>query len=158
VANNEILDAEVIGTQFRRFFHRRTGFTITEVMVALVAIAVVGVAIAQLAFFGIQELASLKAQQAANELAANILEAARTMPWERLDKEWAATQTVPADMKDLLPEGKVVVTVEEAKSTALTRRVTVEVRWQFNTELPPQSVELTTVFSGRAAKQAGGQP
>jgi type II secretory pathway pseudopilin PulG len=140
---------------------QRAGFTLAETAIALAAVAVLGVVVAQCLVWSQRERQRSAAERAAVELAANILEAARARPFEQLDRDWATGQTVPAAMHDLLPAGKVVVTLEplEPKQPlAQTRRVTVEVRWQFDPQMPAQSVSLTTVLSGRTAKKTGGEP
>jgi hypothetical protein len=129
-----------------------------EATVALAVTAVLMVVVAQCAVWSVRERARLTAHEAALELAANVLEAARAQPWEKLDADWAAAQAVPAATEALLPEGKVIVTLEPGQPLPQTRRLTVEVRWQFDPQLPPQSVELTTLLAARAAKQPGGKP
>jgi hypothetical protein len=132
---------------------------VAEATVALAAVAILGVVIAQCTVWGVRERARLAARQAALELAANVLEAARATPWDRLDQDWAAAQVVPSEMADLLPEGKVVATVEPEKLSPHARRVTVEVRWRSDPTLDPYSVQLTTVLSARAEKaKAGDKP
>src|SRR5262249_10918967 len=89
----------------------RCGFTIIEVTITMAVTAVLGVIVAQLAVSAMRERAQLTARQAALELAANVLETARARPWQQLDAEWASAQKVSDDTAELLPEGKLVVTV-----------------------------------------------
>ncbi len=133
---------------------RRRAFTIIEVTVALAVVAVVSVIVAQALVWSMRERARLATKQAALELAANILEGARAEPFDKLDKTWADSQTIPSDMADLLPEGKVAVIVVPLAKEGV-KRVTVEVHWQFTTSVPGQSVQLTSVFSARSAKKGG---
>ena len=97
-------------------------------------------------------------QQAAVELAANVLEAARAQPFAELNQSWADAQIVPAEMAELLPAGKVIAKVEPAKGAPHARRLTVEVHWQIAPEAPAQSVQLTGHLSGRETKKTGGAP
>ena len=136
----------------------RPGSLLIESMAALAIIAIVGIVVAQGLVWSTQERARLASHQAALELAANVLEAARAQPFEQLDQAWADAQTVPSDMADLLQQGKVLVTVETPKTTTATRRVTVEVRWHFERAVSAQTVQLTTVLSGRMTKKDGGAP
>ena len=136
---------------------QRTGSLLIEATVALAIIAIVGGIVAQSIVWGLQERAKLASHQAAVELAANVLEAARALPFDRLDKSWADAQTVPSESADLLPEGKVLVTLEPGQPTS-TKRLTVEVRWQVEPDHPARSVRLTSVFSNREDKKAGGKP
>lgn len=134
---------------------RRPGMTLVEVTVALAIVAVLGVIIVQCLVWSLQERVRLRAHQAALELAANVLEAARALPWEQLEQPWADAQTIPAASVDLLPEGKMVVTIEPVAGLPRTRRITVALSWQFAAYLP-RSVQLTTLLSARSAKQTGG--
>jgi len=136
----------------------RAGMTLVEITVTLGIIVVLGVIVAQCVAWSMRERTRLSAHQAALELADNILEAARAQPWKQLDQAWADAQTIPSTMASLLPDGKVVVKVEAGKPEPHARRVTVTVDWQFETHLPPNSVELTTVLSGRTAKNDGAKP
>src|ERR1019366_9074609 len=134
------------------FPHRRAGFTILEVTIALAILIILGMIVAQATVWSLRERARLVSHQAATELAANVLEEARAQPWDKLDAKWADGRTVPSEMAELLPAGKIVVKLEPATNS---RRVTVEVRWQLEQE---QSVSLTTLLSAREAKKTGGTP
>jgi prepilin-type N-terminal cleavage/methylation domain-containing protein len=136
----------------------RGGMTLVEVTVTLAILAILVVIVAQSIAWSLRERARAAAHQAALELATNMLEVARAQPWEQLDNTWAAAQTVPSEMKLLLPEGKIHMTIEPGQPEPGTRRVTAEVTWQFEAHLPPHSVELTTIMSGRVGKKAGGKP
>src|SRR5205823_2050223 len=122
----------------------RAAFTLVELTVTMAIIAILIVIVAQCVLLSIQERARTAAHHAALELAANVLEDARAQPFDKLDKAWADAQVIPSESSALLPDGKVVVTVEPEKSTPKVRRVTVEVRWQFDANLPNRSVQLTT--------------
>ena len=132
----------------------RVGFTLAELTAALLILAVVAVIVTQCAVWAQRERTRLAAQHAALELAANVLEAAKAQPWEKLDKAWADGRSIPGDMADLLPSGNLEVVVAEGPAR-LSRRVTAEVSWQIEAHLPPQSVKLTSVF---AARSKGGTP
>ena len=134
------------------FPHRRAGFTILEVTIALAILIILGMIVAQATVWSLRERARLVSHQAATELAANVLEEARAQPWDKLDAKWADGRTVPSEMAELLPAGKIIVKLEPATNS---RRVTVEVRWQLEQE---QSVSLTTLLSAREAKKTGGTP
>lgn len=137
---------------------KRGAFTLVELTVATAIFAILVVIVAQCISVSLRERARMSAHQAASELAANVLEDARAQPFEKLNKTWADAQTIPSEMAALLPEGKIAVTAGPEKATPRTRRVTVDVHWQFEQHLPMQSVRLTTLLGGRAAKKAGGEP
>jgi type II secretory pathway pseudopilin PulG len=137
-------------------FRNRAAFTVVEATIALALIAVLAVIVAQSLVWSLRERARVATHQAALELAANILEAARAQPWERLDQTWADSQTtIPAEIAPLLPDGTIVVTLETGKPLSATRRITVEVRWHFEPNLPAHTVSLTSVLSAREAKKGG---
>ena len=132
--------------------------TLVEITVTLGIVVVLGVIVAQCVAWSMRERTRMSAHQAALELADNILEAARAQPWKQLDQAWGDAQTIPAAMAGLLPDGKVVVKVKAGQQEPEARHVTVTVDWHFEPHLPPQSVELTTVLSGRSAKKAEAKP
>src|SRR6266545_7052074 len=94
----------------------RAAFTVAECVIALAVIGVVAVVVGQCFVWSVGERARLRARQAALELAANVLEAGRAASWDKLDRQWAEEQTIPAEMATLLPAGKLVVTLEAEKS------------------------------------------
>lgn len=134
---------------------RRAGSLLIEATVALAIVAVLAVVVVELMTWSLRERARLASQQAALQLAANLLEEARAEPVATLTQAWAESRTIPPEIATRLPEGKVVVLVKSGE-TPRTRQVKVEVHWQ--TEAIPQSVALTTVLSERTTKKAGGQP
>jgi type II secretory pathway pseudopilin PulG len=137
---------------------RHTGHTLLEVTVALALVALVGAVIAQSIVMSLRERSRLAVHHAALEMASNVLEDARALPAERLDKSWADAQVIPSDMANVLPDGKLIVTVEPMKDAPNLKRVTAEVRWQLEAGTPARSVSLTTVFAPRANGMKGGQP
>jgi hypothetical protein len=128
-----------------------------EAAITLALLMILGVIVTQAVVWSLQERTRTAAHHAAVELAANVLEAARAEPWEKLDKGWADAQQVPSDMDAVLPGAKLAVTVASDAKMPASRRVTVEVRWQFAPE-PAKRVEMTTLLSRREAKNTGGTP
>jgi prepilin-type N-terminal cleavage/methylation domain-containing protein len=139
-------------------FQRRRAFTLLEMTVALAILAVLIVIIAQCFSLSFRERARAASHHVATELAANILEAARAQPFDKLDQSWADSQVIPTYSAELLRQGKVIVTVEPEKSTPNLKRVQVEVRWRFEEHLPMNSVHLTTLIAPREARSKGGEP
>lgn len=136
---------------------RRSGSFLVEATVALAVIVIAAGIVAQCIVWSLQERARSQSHHAALELAANVLESARAVPFDKLDADWAKSREVPSEMADLLPEGKVIATLDSSASLAPAKRITVEVQWLLMPGQPPQSVRLTTVLSPREAKKAGGQ-
>jgi hypothetical protein len=136
----------------------RAGITVVETTIALAVLLVLGVLVAQCTVWTLRERARRLAHQTALEVAANVLETARATPLERLDRDWAAAQKIPAETAALLPEGTVAVTVAPERAFPRARRLTVEVRWRSDVQLPPRSVQLTTLLSPRTAASPGGEP
>ena len=79
--------------------------------------------VAQTIVWSVQERARMASHQAALELAANVLEAARAQPFDKLDQAWADAQTVPSDMADLVQEGKILVKLEPEKTAQSAKHV-----------------------------------
>jgi hypothetical protein len=131
---------------------------VVETTIALAVLLVLGVLVAQCTVWTLRERARRLAHQTALEVAANVLETARATPLEQLDRDWAAAQKIPAETAALLPEGTVAVTVAPERAFPRARRLTVEVRWRSDVQLPPQSVQLTTLLSPRTAAGPGGEP
>lgn len=136
----------------------RNAFTLVELVMAVAIVAILGVIVAQLLSFSLLERARVGARQTATELAVNVLEEARAQPFDKLDKVWADARAIPSESVDLLPKGKLITTVEPEKTAHEVKRITVEVRWQFETHVPVQNVRLTTLLSAREAKKKGGTP
>jgi len=137
---------------------QRLAMTLVEILVALAIMGLLGVIVAQCVFWSLSERTHLEANQASLEIAANVLETARAQPWQDLNQSWAGAQAIPSEMQDLLPDGKMVVTVEHEQSEPGIKRVTVEVRWRFEEHFPPHSVRLSSLFSPRMAQKTGDKP
>jgi hypothetical protein len=142
----------------KRATRNRAAFLLVEAAITIAVIAVLAVVVGQCTVLSLRERGRQAAHQAALELAANVLEAGQATPWDKLDQDWASAQTIPAAMAALLPEGKLLVTLEQEKSLPHTRRLTVEVRWESDPQVPPRSVQLIGFLSTRAANKPGGKP
>jgi prepilin-type N-terminal cleavage/methylation domain-containing protein len=126
----------------------RAGFSIAEITVALAILGIMMVVVAQTGYWSMQQRLENIAKQLALEHANNILEAARTMPFEKLNEQWAADIELPEN-KSLLPEGQIAIQVEPEKGLPRTKRVTVEVTWARDRGLPEQLVRLVALFASR---------
>jgi type II secretory pathway pseudopilin PulG len=134
------------------------GFTIMELVAAFAILAVVMVVVAQTAVWSFGERRRNAARQAAVELAENVLQTARSRSWEDLTPAWAKEQKLPKELLDTFPEGRLSVRVEPEKGQAGVKRVTVAVRWRSDAaSIPPTVIEMTALFSARAADSKGGE-
>ena len=134
------------------------GFTILECVAALSILAMVMLLVVQTGYWSMRERIRTASRHAALELASNILESARAGPFETLTPDWAAGQKLPEESGRLLSKAQLTVRVEPEKNLPHTKRVTVEIRWQTEVTMPPQTVQLVGLFSSRSAAATGGKP
>jgi Tfp pilus assembly protein PilE len=137
------------GTSTTRPAPARRGFTVVEIVLALVLMVVVMGLVAKVGYHALVERGRIGARLAAQEAAQNVLEAARATPWEELTPQWAAAQRLPEEWTARQSDGKLEVRVEG--EAPLCKRVTVAIRWEFREGMPPQEVSLVTLFSARDA-------
>src|SRR5262249_14352115 len=134
------------------------GFTIVELIAAFSILAIVMVVVAQTGTWSFGERQRNAARQAAVELAENVLQTARSRSWDELTPSWAGEQKLPKEWHDTLPEGKLTVRVEPEKGVAGVKRVNVAIRWRAHAgKMPPTQIELSALFSARAADGKGGK-
>jgi type II secretory pathway pseudopilin PulG len=136
---------------------KRTAYTIMELVAALAILAIVMTVVAQIGYFSLVERLRSTTRQAALEQAANVMESARAIPWDKLTADWAAAQQLPKDDGFILPEGRLTVKVEPEKTLPSAKRVTVEIRWVVQ-EGASERVELVGLVSARAVMITGGKP
>ena len=133
--------------------NQRSGFTIAETLVALGILAVAMLLVAQVGVWSLQEYARTFDRQAAQELAANVLETARASPWDALNTEWASSQKLPPGFaKD---GWRLTVQVESDASRPLLKRVSVRVESRPGHTPPFRPEEIVGWFSARATAAAG---
>jgi prepilin-type N-terminal cleavage/methylation domain-containing protein len=138
---------------------RRRGFTILELSVTLSILSVAMALAAQVGIWSLRERAQTAARLAALELAANIMESARALPWEGLSPDWAATQQLPESLSGVLPDGRVTVRVLPEESRQQNKRVTVTIDWKRDNGVMARPVELVGLFSARSpVEPSGGNP
>ena len=130
---------------------QRRAFTIMETIAAFALVGVVLVLVAKVGFTSMNERTRSLAKQTAIEHLQNVLENARSLPWEKLTHEWASSVKLPDDWNHLLPEGKLEVKVETEKDAALVKRVTATLGWK-NIEGKPVAVTLVGLFAARVVE------
>jgi hypothetical protein len=133
----------------------RAGFTVAEVTAALALLFVGLVVVAQVGVWVLAERGDTDAREAAQELAANVLESARAKPWEALTPAWAAAQRLPEPYQE--KQWRLTVHVETEPSRPLSKRVTVEVDPIGMSGRSPHSVQLVGYFAARSAPAPGGK-
>jgi prepilin-type N-terminal cleavage/methylation domain-containing protein len=131
--------------------NRQSGFTIAETLIALGILAVAMLIVAQVGVWSLQEYARTFDRQAAQELAANVLETARASPWDALNSEWATSQKLPPGFaKD---GWRLAVQVDS--HGPLLKRVSVQVDPRPGQTPPFRAEKLVGWFSRRATLTAG---
>jgi type II secretory pathway pseudopilin PulG len=129
---------------------QRPGFTIAELVAAFAILALALVMVAQVSVWSFGERQRTSARQAAQELAENVLQSARSRSWEDLTPAWAKAQKLPKEWQDTFPEGRLTVQVQPEKGQENVKRVTVAIRWRAHSgSIPPMVIELTALFSAR---------
>jgi hypothetical protein len=124
-------------------------------MAALVMLMLGVALVASLGAWQLSEQSRSTSRAVAAELAANVLETARAVGVEGLTAQWAAGQKPP---EPLARRGwRLNVRVEEDKTLAITRKVTVEV-FQPDGPMSPEPLQLVGWFSARQAPITGGKP
>jgi len=133
------------------------GFTVLETVVALAMVSVALVLVAHLGYLSLSERTRSGARFAATEQVANVLEAARSMPWDQLDSNWATTRSLPADMANRLPGAKLVVEVQSVRTQPNLKHVTVELSWDGVAGVDSRPVRLETWLSVRTVGRQEAQ-
>jgi prepilin-type N-terminal cleavage/methylation domain-containing protein len=136
---------------------RRRAFTLTETMVALGVLGAILLVVAQLGYTTLRERRRNAARQEALEAAANVLEAARVCSWEELTPAWADQQRLPDSTTRHLRDARLQVRVEPEAPLPHTRRITVELRWSLDNDIPARPVRLVGLRSARSAQASGGE-
>jgi hypothetical protein len=135
----------------------RRAFSLLDCVAAIGLLALAMTLVAQVSLWSLGERRQGLARQEALEEAANLLETARTLPWEELTPQWAQKQRLPDGLAERLGHGHLTVHVEPVPSRPHTRRVNVTITWD-RQSLPGQEVQLTALLSARSAAVSGGKP
>lgn len=138
-------------SSMRRHPLRRGGFTVMEIVLVLGLLTIALTMLAQLGMSDYVERTRHGLRQDVTEAAANILEAAQATSWDALTPEWAATQRLPDSLSQRLFKGQLQVKVAPEPGQPHVKRVSVEIGWRHDENIPARPVTLTTLLSSRAA-------
>lgn len=127
----------------------RRGFTVLESLIAMSALAVASVVVAQLGALALTERARLIDELALLETADNVLESARALDFEQLTPEWANRQTLPPHVQQRDSEVRLRVLVEPMADDPAVKRVEVRIERPAGAGRP---VELVGYFGNRQPK------
>ncbi len=133
-------------------YGRRSGFTLTEMAVALAVLAGAAVMVAELATQSLTLRARADARLEAVDAAANILEQARAAAWNDLTPEWASAQKLPESLAARWPDMRLSIRVEPEADRPRVKRVTVEIKWTGSGRAGWTPVTTTGLFAARAAE------
>jgi hypothetical protein len=128
-----------------------------DVIVGLSVLVMAMVCVAQTTAWSIGERRRSEVRLQTMEAVANVLEAARTVPLDKLET-WAAEQKLPADLEKQLQRPKLAVRVTRVKDRPLTRKVEVELNWLVADDKPAPPVSLVGFFAPREAAAKGDKP
>lgn len=134
----------------------RSGFMLLELTISLAILATILVIVAQTSLWSFKERWRSRCRHTAQELAANLMEAARAQPWHAIPA-WAARHKLPKEYETSLPEGRLVVRLDDDQAYRPARKVTVEVHWRVDRNIP-ESVQLVGIIGPRASVLSGGKP
>jgi prepilin-type N-terminal cleavage/methylation domain-containing protein len=124
----------------------RRAFTIAEMSIAVVVLGLVVTVVAEIAIRSLRERSRVTERVAVQEEAANLLEAARACPWEKLDATWADGQQLAKEWRDRGWKMKVVL--DNQPDRPHVKRVTVEITFT-KTDPPTPPVKLMGLFAAR---------
>ncbi len=121
---------------------KRRGFTLWEVMVALLVLAALTTLCLQFYAAVSDQRRQVFAQLAATQEAANLLEQVEALRWNELTTASAARLQLSAQAARTLPEGRAEVLIDEPSGNPIARRVAVAVFWRPNAGEPERKVRL----------------
>ncbi len=121
---------------------KRRGFTLLEVSVALLALAALATLCLQFFAAASDQRRQVFAHLAATQEAANLLERVEALEWNDLTPQNAAKLQISAQARQVLPEGRAEMLVDDPSGTPPARRVAVVVHWRPQLGEPEREVRL----------------
>ena len=125
------------------FSSRRSGFTLTEVTLALVIAATAAGGLAQLLFIAAGQRRATEQRRLAVQEVANVAERIAALSWDQLTDDWLAAQAPSAELLSAIPQAKVRYGMTAEAGPPAARRIRLEVTWQNTTGQPVDPAGLT---------------
>ena len=135
----------------------RSGFTLVEIIASFSILAVVMVVIVQTTTWCFHERHRNSNVFLGNQAGINILEEARSTPWEKLDEKWAEMVQDTRRYKSLPPNSVITVKVTPSKEFKLIKDIEVVVRWDYGRGFDPKKCTLTSSIAPRSIALQGGK-
>jgi prepilin-type N-terminal cleavage/methylation domain-containing protein len=109
---------------------KRRAFTIVEILVALLLLGTLTAVCLQFFAGVIAQRREQSAELSAAEEAANIMERLAAVAWDDLPKQSGEQFSLSAQLKKVLPEGRVEVKVNDVTGPPPARRIAATVFWR----------------------------
>ena len=122
----------------------RRGFTLLEVSVAGLLLAILMAITVQMLGWVASERRATERRQWAIQEAANVMEQLAAQSWEKLTSDHVAAIELSAQARQVLPDAELQVTVVVEPEQPGTKRLSVTVRWQPRPEQPAAQARLTS--------------
>lgn len=129
---------------------RRRGYILVEVFVACTILAALFALVIQMVSTTARERRSTERRAIGLEQAANLLERAHAIPFDKLSAETLREVALPDDAGELLPESEVGWTVADEESEVPAKRVQVELKWRAHGRQDAQVRLVTWAFPDSA--------
>jgi prepilin-type N-terminal cleavage/methylation domain-containing protein len=128
----------------RRRASRRRGFTLIELMVTLVIIAIAISLTVEVIGWVAAERRSLDRRHCALQEAVNLMERLTARPFEQLTADSVRDAVLSQDVAGSLPHGELTVSVRDENTPVNSKQVRVQIRWQSRTGQWQAPVRLTS--------------
>lgn len=122
----------------------RRGYTLIELTIASLLLGTAMGLIAPTLIWVTRERRASERRQEALQEVQNILERLTARPWAQVTPELAGETQLDEQVRNQLPDAKLVVEVSVDTDDAEAKRISVELKWKNGPEQTPAPVRLTT--------------